>query len=69
MKSKTSTDCNEASMLVVKQVINEIVELILLTYICNKSFQGGIFSNGMKTAKVVSIFKDGDIHHYINYRL
>ena len=53
-------------MLVVKQVINEIVEPF--TYICNKSFQSGIFPKGTKTAKVVPIFTDGDIHHCANYR-
>ena len=47
-----------------KHVINEIVES--LTYTCNKSFQSGIFPNGMKTAIVVPIFKNGDIHHYTN---
>ena len=53
-------------MLAVNQVMNEIVEP--LTYICNISFQSGIFPKGMKNAKVVSIFKDGDKHHYTNNR-
>ena len=60
MKNKTSTDCNEVSMLVVKQVLNETV---INTY---KSFQSGIFQTGIKTANVVSIFKDGGMHHYTN---
>ena len=66
MKNKTSTDYNDVSMLVMKQVINEIAEP--LTYIYNKSLQSGIFPKGMKTDKVVPIFKGGDEHHYTNHR-
>ena len=53
-------------MLIIKKVIDNIVRP--LTYICNLSFQKGIFPNNMKTAKVVPIFKNGDKHCIDNYR-
>lgn len=39
-----------------------------MTYICNKSFQTGIFPDKMKTAKVIPIYKNGDKQFVSNYR-
>ena len=53
-------------MTLVKNIIQVIVKP--LTYICNQSFQTGIFPNSMKTAKVIPIYKNGDRHLFTNYR-
>ncbi len=45
-----------------KKVIEGISEL--LTYICNLTFQTSKFSNKMKIAKVVPLYKTG--HHFTN---
>ena len=45
-------------MSIIKKVIGDIVEPF--AFICNKSFETGIFPNEMKIAKVVSIYKGGD---------
>ena len=66
MKNKTSTDIYSIDMVIIKEVIDVIVGP--LTYICNLSFQKGIFPNNMKTAKVIPIFKNGDRHCFDNYR-
>ena len=66
MNSKTSTDCNDVSMSVVKEVINVIVKP--LTFIFNKSFMTGTFPDSMKKAKVIPIFKAGDKNIFTNYR-
>ncbi len=47
-KSKTSTDCDDVDMYVVKMVIEG--SLKPLTYICNLSFQTGTFANERKVA-------------------
>ncbi len=65
-KYKTSTDCNEIDMKIVKKVIEGISEP--LTYICYLSFQTGKFPDKMKIAKVVPLYKTGDKHHFTNYR-
>ena len=39
-----------------------------MTYICNLSLQSGIFPNELKVAKVIPIFKAGDVHDVSNYR-
>ena len=38
------------------------------TYICNKSFEFGIFPDSMKIAKVIPVFKAGDKSQFHNYR-
>lgn len=53
-------------MVIIKEVIDFIVRP--LTYICNLSFQRGVFPNNMKSAKVIPIFKNGDKHYMDNYR-
>lgn len=65
-KNKTSTDVNFIDMCTLKEVIHSIVKP--LTYICNLSFQAGIFPQDMKLAEVVPIFKNGDRHNMDNYR-
>ena len=64
-KDKTSTDCNNIDMKIVKRVIEGISKP--LTFICNL-FQTGKFPNKMKIAKVVPLYKTGDRHHFTNYR-
>ena len=39
-----------------------------LTYICNKSFESGIFPDEMKIAKIVPLFMNGDRKEFSNYR-
>ena len=64
--NKTSTDCNDINMLIVKKTIKNIV--IPFTYICNLSFEFGIFPDNMKTAKVIPLFKSGENNIFTNYR-
>jgi len=66
LKNKTSTDINSIDIVIIKEVIDFIVKP--LTYICNLSFQKGIFPNNMKTSKIIPIFKYGDKHCIENYR-
>ena len=65
-ESKTSTDCEDISMHLVKEVINSIAKPI--TYICNLSFTSGVFPEKMKIAKVIPLFKSGDKYMCTNYR-
>ena len=65
-KNKKSADWLGIDMMLVKHIIHCIVKP--LTYICNLSFQTGIFRNSMKTAKVIPIYKNGDRHSFTNYR-
>ena len=64
--NKTSADYCGMNMKLVKSIIGCIVKPI--TYICNLSLKSGIFPNKMKVAKVIPIFKAGDIHSVSNYR-
>ncbi|XP_013867620.1 RNA-directed DNA polymerase from mobile element jockey [Austrofundulus limnaeus] len=64
--NKTSTDCDDIDMFVLKKVIEGISKP--LTYISNLSFQTGTFPNKMKIAKVVPLFKTGNKHLFTNYR-
>ena len=64
--NKKSTDCNNIDMALVKSTIEFISKP--LSYICNLSFQTGIFPNKMKTAKVIPLYKTGDKHNFTNYR-
>uniref|UniRef100_A0A8C6U0E0 Reverse transcriptase domain-containing protein n=2 Tax=Neogobius melanostomus TaxID=47308 RepID=A0A8C6U0E0_9GOBI len=65
-KNKSSTDCFDIDMTLVKQIIHSIVKP--LTYICNLSFQTGTVPNKMKIAKVIPIHKNGNKHIFTNYR-
>ena len=60
------TDFNNVNMSIIKKVIGDIVELF--AFICNKSFETGVFPNEMKIAKVVLIYKGGDKTSFTNYR-
>lgn len=66
-KSKSSVDYNNIDMIIIKNVIEEIVEP--LTYIFNLSFQSGKFPNKMKIAKIIPVYKNGDRYYFTNYRL
>jgi hypothetical protein len=57
---------NNISMCLIKQVIPLIVSP--LTYICNKSFEEGVFPDSMKIAKVLPLFKSGKDRELTNYR-
>ena len=57
-KNKYSTDCNDMNMMLLKKLTFCIAEP--LTFICNLSFQNGIFPSDMKIAKVVPLFKSGE---------
>lgn len=61
-----STDFNNLDMTIIKKVVAGIVKPF--TYICNLSFQTGIFLSKNKTAKVIPLFKTGDKHLFTNYR-
>ena len=65
-KNKRSTDSNTIDMSTLKEVFDSVLKPF--TYICNKSFLTGIFPDEMKMAKVIPIFKSGDIHTISNYR-
>lgn len=65
-KNKTSTDCDGIDMYIVKKTIDCILKP--LTYIINLSFSSGVFPQKMKTAKIIPIFKNGDMHVFNNYR-
>lgn len=64
--NKTSKDCDDIDMSLVKKVIDGIVEP--LTYIYNLSFKTGVFPEKMKLAKVIPLYKAGDSHVFNNYR-
>lgn len=57
-KSKWSIDNNGLDMALIKDTIEGVVKP--LTYIFNLSFTTGIFPNGMKTAKVIPLYKSGE---------
>ena len=65
-KNKTSLDCNDINITIVKKVIDYIVEP--LTYICNQSFEQGIFPEQMKISKIIPLFKSGEKDNFTNYR-
>ena len=65
-KNKKSCGFDDIDMCTVKKVIPEI--MAPLVYICNKSFELGIFPEKMKIAKVVPIFKAGERKLFTNYR-
>ena len=52
------------------QAIKEVIDLIVqpLTYITNSSLSSGIVPDQMKIARVVPLFKTGDLSQFTNYR-
>ena len=65
-KSKTSCDCDDLSMKIVKYFISSIVNPSC--FIFNKSFTKGIFLTSLKIAKIAPIFKFGDKAGIKKYR-
>ena len=65
-KNKTSTDCNDLSMSLLKRIMDTLIKPF--TYICNLSFRNGVFPDQMKKAKVIPVFKTGNKQHFTNYR-
>ena len=53
-------------MLIIKSTFSSVVQPFL--YICNLSFQSGIFPDKIKIAKVIPLFKSGDDSTFNNYR-
>ena len=64
--NKVSTDSEDLSMNIVKQIVKEVVEPF--THICNLSFIHGKFPENMKIAKVIPLYKGGSKNVYTNYR-
>uniref|UniRef100_A0A3Q3BKX6 Reverse transcriptase domain-containing protein n=1 Tax=Kryptolebias marmoratus TaxID=37003 RepID=A0A3Q3BKX6_KRYMA len=66
LASKRSKDWVNMDMRVVKDIMDYVIEPF--TYICNLSFQNGVFPDGMKIAKVIPIYKNGEKNLFTNYR-
>ena len=66
MGNKTSVDCHDISMSLIKHIVVALAEPI--THICNLSFETGVFPEMMKVAKVVPLFKSGEKNVFTNYR-
>ena len=65
-KSKTSKGHAGLDMCLVKKIIPYIVTS--LKHIFNTSLQKGIFPDSMKKARVIPLFKSGDVKDFSNYR-
>ena len=65
-KSKKSKDHDDIDMCLVKKLIPYLV--IPLEHIFNISLQAGVFPDGMKIARVIPLFKNGNINDFTNYR-
>lgn len=66
LKTKFSNDCHGINFHIVKQVVDCIASPF--AFICNRSFNEGIFPCKMKTAKVLPIHKSGEKNNFTNYR-
>ena len=65
-KSKKSKDHDDIDMCLVKKLIPYLV--IPLEHIFNISLQTGVFPDCMKIARVIPLFKNGNINDFTNYR-
>ena len=65
-KSKKSKDHDDIDMCLVKKIIPYLV--IPLEHIFNISLQTGVFPDCMKIARVIPLFKNGNINDFTNYR-
>ena len=65
-KNKTSKDCDEMSMHLVKNIINLVC--VPFSHICNLSFASGVFPDKIKIVKVLPLFKSGGLRSFNNYR-
>ena len=61
-KSKKSKDHDDIDMCLVKTLIPYLV--IPLEHIFNISLQAGVFPDGMKIARVIPLFKNGNINDF-----
>ena len=66
LKTKSTCGFDRMSNKLLKNLIDELVEP--LTLIINQVFMTGIFPDQLKIAKVLPIYKKGDIHYFENYR-
>ena len=66
LKTNESPGYDDINFNVVKKCFGEINEP--LKYLFNLSLQNGIFSEKMKIAKVIPLFKNGDPENITNYR-
>ena len=65
-KHKKSEDHDDIDMCLVKKIIPHIATP--LEHIFNTSLQKGVFPEGMKLARVIPLFKNGDMNDFTNYR-
>ena len=65
-KNKKSKDHDQIDMCLVKKIIPIIVKP--LAHICNTSLMNGIFPDRMKIARVIPLFKNGDVKEFSHYR-
>ena len=65
-KHKKSKDHDDIDMCLVKKIIPHLVTP--LEHIFNTSLQKGVFPEGMKLARVIPLFKNGDMNDFTNYR-
>ena len=63
---KSSEDINGVSMNIIKKVVESIVSP--LNYICNISLNSGVFPDKLKIAKVIPLYKSGQMHEVSNFR-
>ena len=66
LPTKRSTDINNISTWLFKQCYLSVVDIF--TELINASFQNGVFPNVYKLAKVIPIYKKGNISDITNYR-
>jgi hypothetical protein len=66
LNDKSSSGIDGISTKLLQNVIKQIVRPLL--HIFNLSFKNGVFPKGLKVAKVVPIFKGGDLSQLVNYR-
>ena len=65
-KSKQSKDHDDIDMCLVKKILPHIVTP--LEHIFNISLQKGVFPDGIKLARVIPLFKNGEMNDFSNYR-
>ena len=66
LTQKTSTDCNDMNISLVKNIIHLVVQTF--AYICNLLFSTGILLDAMMIAKVIPIHKTWAKDEYNNSR-
>ena len=66
MDNKSSSGYDGLSNKIIKTIKNEISKP--LTLIINQMITSGIFPDDLKIAKIIPLYKKGDIHSITNYR-